>query len=98
MISERCCPHDRIATDHPSFNDTAAATSDLISHTGPRNASNYLLNGHNVKPDLSAGTQATWQVEKGKKYLFRIVNSAAHNAWSMHFDHHKMTVIGTSFL
>jgi L-ascorbate oxidase len=60
-------------------------------------ASNYLLNGQNAKPDLSAGTQTTWVVEAGKKYLFRFVNSAAQSGWRIGVDGHKMTVVGMCF-
>jgi Multicopper oxidase len=56
--------------------------------------SNYLLNGKNTKPDLSAGTHSTWEIEAGKKYLFRFLNSAAQSGWRVAIDNHKMTVIG----
>jgi FtsP/CotA-like multicopper oxidase with cupredoxin domain len=52
-----------------------------------------MLNGKNRKVDLSAGAHALWQVTSGKKYLFRLINSAAQNVWWMHFDNHNMTVI-----
>jgi L-ascorbate oxidase len=56
--------------------------------------SNYLLNGKNAKPDLSAGTHTTWEFEAGKKYLFRFANTAAQSGWRVGIDGHKMTVIG----
>jgi hypothetical protein len=59
--------------------------------------SNYILNGHNAKPDLSAGTQTVWEIESGKKYLFRFVNSAAQSGWRVGLDGHKFTVVGTSW-
>ena len=62
-----------------SFNVSAAQEYDEIVHSGPLGTSNYLLNGKNVKPDLSAGTHTTWEFEAGKKYLFRFVNAAAQS-------------------
>lgn len=81
-----------------SFNLTAAQMNSLISHNGAMNAHNYLLNGKNTSPDLSTGQHAQWTVESGKKYLFRIVNSASQNSWMMHFDDHTMTVIAADFV
>jgi FtsP/CotA-like multicopper oxidase with cupredoxin domain len=59
---------------------------------------NYLLNGNNVKSDLSGGKHALWSVKPGKKHLFRIIGSAAQNMFSVHFDHHKMTVIAADYV
>ena len=70
----------------------------LISHNGALNAHNYLLNGKNTSPDLKTGQHAQWTVQSGKKYLFRIVNSASQNSWWMHFDNHNMTVIAADFV
>lgn len=70
----------------------------LISHNGALNAHNYLLNGKNTSPDLSTGQHSQWTVESGKKYLFRIVNSASQNSWWMHIDNHNFTVIATDFV
>jgi FtsP/CotA-like multicopper oxidase with cupredoxin domain len=56
--------------------------------------SNYLLNAKNTKPDLSAGAHATWEIEAGKKYLFRFANSASQSGWRVGIDNHTMTVIG----
>jgi FtsP/CotA-like multicopper oxidase with cupredoxin domain len=53
-----------------------------------------MLNGHNTKADLSAGTHSLWEVEAGKKYLFRFVNSAAQSGWRVAIDGHSMTVVG----
>jgi hypothetical protein len=77
-----------------SFNVTAAQEYDEIVHSGPLGTSNYLLNGKNTKPDLSAGTHTTWEIEAGKKYLFRFANSAAQSGWRVGIDNHTMTVIG----
>ena len=79
-----------------SFNQTASQEYDNIVHNGPLGTSNYLLNGKNTKPDLSAGTHQLWEVEAGKKYLFRIVNSAAQSGWRVGIDNHQMTVVGKS--
>lgn len=59
---------------------------------------NYLLNGKNTLPDLSAGQHALWTVEPGKKHLFRFINSACQNMWSVHFDNHVMTVIAADYV
>ncbi len=59
---------------------------------------NYLLNGKNTKPDLSAGQHALWKVQPGKKHLFRLINSASQNMFSVHFDNHKMLVIATDYV
>ena len=83
-----------VTTDISRFENTAFAEYSIIAHNGPQNATNYLLNGKNTKPDLSAGQHQLWEIESGKKYLFRMVNSAAQNMWKLHIDHHKMTVIG----
>lgn len=81
-----------------TFNVTAQQAYDVISHTGPGGTVNYLLNGKNVKADLSAGSHALWQVQPGKKHLFRFVNSAAQNMFSVHFDNHVMQVIAVDFV
>ena len=74
---------------------TAAAMDARIAHFGPGGTWNYMLNGHNTFPDLSRGKHALWSVKAGKKHLFRLINSASQNMWSVHFDNHKMT--GKSF-
>lgn len=89
---------EHLGTDTSSFNLTAAQQYDVISHTGPGGSANYLLNGHNTKPDLSAGQHALFQVTPGKKHLFRFVNSAAQNMFSLHFDNHVMEVIAVDFV
>jgi len=59
---------------------------------------NYLLNGHNTLPDGSAGQHTLWSVKPGKKHLFRLINSASQNMFSVHFDNHKMTVISADYV
>jgi FtsP/CotA-like multicopper oxidase with cupredoxin domain len=77
---------------------TAAAENDRIAHFGPDNTWNYMLNGHNTFPDLSRGKHALWSVQAGKKYRFRLINSASQNSWAVHFDNHKMTVIAADYV
>ncbi|KAL2427350.1 Oxidoreductase OpS5 [Exophiala dermatitidis] len=60
-------------------------------------ATNYLLNGKNKSPDGTTGESAKWIVKKGKKHLFRIINSSAQSAYAVHFDNHKMKVISADF-
>nr|KAK5443140.1 hypothetical protein LTR18_005817 [Exophiala xenobiotica] len=81
-----------------TFPGTAAQQNELISHIGPTGTVNYLLNGKNTKPDLSAGQHALWNVQSGKKHLFRLINSASQNMFSVHFDNHKMLVIATDYV
>ncbi|KIW10823.1 hypothetical protein PV08_10122 [Exophiala spinifera] len=81
-----------------TFADTAAQQNERNSHIGPSGTQNYLLNGKNTMPDLSAGQHALWKVQSGKKHLFRLINSAAQNVWSVHFDDHTMTVIAIDYV
>ncbi|KAK5956915.1 hypothetical protein OHC33_002404 [Knufia fluminis] len=81
-----------------TFGMSATAFGSLIAHVGPAPVDNYLLNGHNVRPDLSSGQHSLWKVQKGKKYLFRIINSAAQNMYSVSIDQHKMKVIAADFV
>ncbi|KAJ9620336.1 hypothetical protein H2204_012305 [Knufia peltigerae] len=60
-------------------------------------ATNYLLNGKNKSPDGTKGESAQWTVKKGKKHLFRIINSSAQSSYIVHFDHHKMKVVSADF-
>ncbi|KPI35380.1 Laccase, partial [Cyphellophora attinorum] len=79
---------------------TAAAQADRIAHFGQAAVvtSNYLLNGNNKAVDLSTGKHALWKVQKGKKHLFRIINGAAQEAYSVHFDNHQFEVIAADFV
>lgn len=76
----------------------------MLSHRSYRSADsapgtwNYMLNGANTFPDLSKGKHALWNVKPGQKYLFRIINSAAQNAFAVHFDNHKMQVIAADWV
>ncbi|KEF61060.1 uncharacterized protein A1O9_02625 [Exophiala aquamarina CBS 119918] len=60
-------------------------------------STNYLLNGKNKSPDGSTGESARWVVKKGKKHLFRIINSAAQSAFAVRFDNHKIKVVSADF-
>ena len=80
------------------FYPTAAGAYDWISHNGPGGSENYVLNGKNTNANNSAGEHALWQVQPGKKHLFRIVNTAAQNMFSVHFDGHQMEVIAIDFV
>ncbi|KAK7883434.1 hypothetical protein LTR67_011256 [Exophiala xenobiotica] len=60
-------------------------------------STNYLLNGKNKSPDGTRGESAQWTVKKGKKHLFRIINSSAQTAYAVHFDYHKMKVISADY-
>jgi len=56
-----------------------------------------MLNGKNKSPDGTTGEASKWVVKKGKKHLFRIINSSAQTGFAVHFDNHKMTVISADF-
>jgi L-ascorbate oxidase len=77
---------------------SAATENSRIAHFGPGPTWNYMLNGHNTFPDLSRGKHSLWTVKPGKKYRFRLINSASQNMWSVHFDNHKMTVIASDYV
>jgi len=81
-----------------TYGMSATTFGSIISHTGPAGTQNYLLNGKNTAPDLTAGQHALWKVQKGKKYLFRLINSAAQNMYSVSIDQHKMQVIAADFV
>ncbi|KAI1625341.1 multicopper oxidase-domain-containing protein [Exophiala viscosa] len=81
-----------------TFNVTAAQQNERVAHTGPTGTVNYLLNGKNTLPDLSAGQHALWDVQSGKKHLFRLINTASQNMYSVHFDQHTMTVIAADLV
>lgn len=81
-----------------TFGMTATAFGSITAHVGPANSDNYLLNGHNTRPDLSSGQHSLWKVQKGKKYLFRIINSAAQNMYAVSIDQHRMQVIAADFV
>lgn len=77
---------------------TAAQQGNIIAHQGPKGTVNYLMNGQNVVADLSSGKHPLWTVQKGKKYLFRIINSAIQNMYTLTIDQHKFEVIAADFV
>jgi FtsP/CotA-like multicopper oxidase with cupredoxin domain len=79
---------------------TAFAQADRIAHFGQAGlaTSNYLLNGNNKSPNMATGKHTLWSVQKGKKHLFRFINGAAMEQYSVRFDNHKMTVIAADFV
>ncbi|RMD39446.1 hypothetical protein DV735_g5686, partial [Chaetothyriales sp. CBS 134920] len=77
---------------------TAAQYNWRIAHNGPGPTFNYLLNGANTLPDLSAGKHALWKLTPGKKHRFRIINSSSQNQYAVHFDNHTLTVIATDYV
>jgi FtsP/CotA-like multicopper oxidase with cupredoxin domain len=81
-----------------TYNLTTFQEAHFAERTGPPAASNYLLNGQNVKPDGSAGQRSVWTVQKGKKYLFRFINTSVDNHFKIMIDNHIMTVIQSDFV
>lgn len=79
---------------------TAFAQAERIAHFGQNGlvTSNYLLNGNNKSPDMATGKHTLWSVQKGKKHLFRFINGAAMEMYSVKFDNHKMKVIAADFV
>lgn len=70
----------------------------FAERTGDPTASNYLLNGMNVKPDGSAGTRFTQTFAAGKKYLVRLINTSVENFMTVALDGHTMTVVAADFV
>ncbi|ETN47111.1 uncharacterized protein HMPREF1541_01301 [Cyphellophora europaea CBS 101466] len=79
---------------------TAFAQADRIAHFGQAGlvTNNYLLNGNNKSPSAGTGKHTLWSVQKGKKHLFRFINGAAMEMYSIRFDNHKMKVIAADFV
>jgi L-ascorbate oxidase len=80
------------------YNLTTYQEDYFAERQGPPTASNYLLNGQNVKPDGSTGQRPVWTVKQGKKYLFRFINTSVDNHFKLMIDNHVMTVIQTDFV
>ncbi|KPI37805.1 Laccase-2 [Cyphellophora attinorum] len=64
-----------------------------VARTGPANATNYLVNGKNIKPDLSSGEREQFKFTPGKKHLMRFVNTAVDSHFKVQLDGHKLLVI-----
>jgi len=72
---------------------------DWFAHRyGPPLATNYLLNGQNIRIDLSAGTRPTWTFQPGKKHLLRFINTSVDMLFKLQLDNHKFTVIANDFV
>jgi hypothetical protein len=80
------------------YNGTAYQEAWYAERFGPPVASNYLINGKNVKPDGSAGARATFNFTPGKKHLLRLINTSVDNHFKFTIDGHTMTVISTDFV
>ncbi|KIW80355.1 hypothetical protein Z517_06970 [Fonsecaea pedrosoi CBS 271.37] len=84
--------------DNSSNPISTPAYASRVLHVNGTGFWNYVLNGANTSPDLTRGRHAFWSVKPGKRYRFRIINSAVQSAWAVHFDHHKMTVIAADLV
>lgn len=74
--------------------DLTVFQEDWFAHRfGPPKAGNYLVNGRNVKTDLSAGERTKFQFQPGKKHLMRFVNTAIDAHFKIRLDGHKLLVI-----
>lgn len=80
------------------YNLTICQEDWFAERFGPPTASNYLINGQNVKPDGSAGSRATFKFVPGKKHLLRLINTSVDNHFKFTVDGHTMTVISTDFV
>lgn len=80
------------------YNLTICQEDWFAERFGPPTASNYLINGQNIKPDGSAGTRAKFNFTPGKKHLLRLINTSVDNHFKFTLDGHTMTVISTDFV
>lgn len=80
------------------YNLTICQEDWFAERTGPPTASNYLINGHNIKPDGSAGSRTKFSFVPGKKHLLRLINTSVDNHFKFTLDGHTMTVISTDFV
>ena len=82
--------------------DFYTANVDILEHEeevkGPPNATNYLFNGQNMKPDGSTGIRPTWKFRSGKKYLLRFINTSIDNHFKIQLDDHTMEIVSTDFV
>ncbi|RDW59662.1 hypothetical protein BP6252_12749 [Coleophoma cylindrospora] len=70
----------------------------IAQHSGAPTADNYLLNGINSGTDGNGGNRLTLNVQKGKKYLMRLINVSTDNFFKIGLDGHKFTVIAADFV
>lgn len=80
------------------YNNTAFQEAWFAERFGPPTASNYLINGQNIKLDGSAGSRAKFSFTPGKKHLLRLINTSVDNHFKFTVDGHTMTVISTDFV
>lgn len=80
------------------YSQTAFQADYYAHRNGPPTASNYLMNGQNVKPDGSAGTRPSWTFTAGKKHRLRIINTAMDALYKLSIDGHKFQVVATDFV
>ncbi|KAI5778134.1 Cupredoxin [Geopyxis carbonaria] len=64
--------------------------------SGPSTADNALINGTNVFG--AGGKRCETPLQKGKRYLLRLVNAATDNHFKVSLDHHKFTVVAADFV
>lgn len=67
----------------------------FASRFGPPTATNYLLNGQNVKVDGSGGKRSQWTFTPGKKHLIRFMNTGADVYYKVQIDGHSLIVISS---
>ncbi|KAK7537359.1 laccase [Phyllosticta citribraziliensis] len=66
--------------------------------TGPPTADNGLINGTMVNPDGPGGSYNRINVERGRRYLLRVINSGVNDFMHFSIDNHIMTVISADFI
>ncbi|KAF2173541.1 multicopper oxidase [Zasmidium cellare ATCC 36951] len=64
---------------------------------GPPKATNLLINGTNVNAD-GGGKYNTVTIQKGKKYLLRLINSSVNTYVRVSLDAHLFNVIASDFV
>lgn len=77
---------------------TAFQEEYFASRFGPPSATNYLLNGMNVKVDGSAGQRAKFTFTPGKKHKLRLINTSTDHHFKVQIDGHKMWVVQADFV
>lgn len=74
--------------------DQTVFQKDWYAHRfGPPQASNYLVNGRNIKPDGSSGQRTQFKFTPGKKHMLRFVNTAVDQLFKIQIDGHSLLVI-----
>lgn len=67
----------------------------LAARFGPPTATNYILNGKNVKTSGSGGSRSQWTFQPGKKHMLRFMNAGADNHFKVQIDGHSMIVVSS---